>query len=210
MRRLGADLHDGPAQLISLALLRLDAGCVLVDGREDRPDDGLTAEERRKIHQVLVEALTEIRNMSVGLALPEIEGLTLRQTIEVAISNHEQRTGTEVASELSLPTTSVAQMVKATAYRFVQEGLNNAFNHAAGNGQFVAAIVEAGVATIEVRDDGPGFDTAEAERSERLGIAGLRERLQSLGGNFEIFSSPVGGTRLIARFPFLYFRLNLQ
>ncbi|TKB24966.1 MAG: sensor histidine kinase, partial [Mesorhizobium sp.] len=82
---------------------------------------------------------------------------------------------------------------KISIYRFVQEGLNNAFRHGKGKGQQVRATMKGGKLLVEVQDTGPGFNPA---RSEGLGLAGLRERIESIGGQFETLSGP-GGTRLV-------------
>ena len=78
-------------------------------------------------------------------------------------------------------------------FRFVQEGLNNAFRHAGGAGQSVAVTLENRTLRVVVADAGGGFDVREG--GEGLGLAGLRERVESLGGTFAVDSSP-SGTRL--------------
>jgi signal transduction histidine kinase len=65
--RIGSDLHDGPVQLLSLATLRLSAGA---------PD--LKLEDHPEILAIIREALSELRNISTGLSLPEIRAMTLR------------------------------------------------------------------------------------------------------------------------------------
>ena len=82
---------------------------------------------------------------------------------------------------------------KISIYRFVQEGLNNAWRHGKGRNQAVKAGVKSGRLIVEVMDGGPGF---EPGRSEGLGLAGLRERIESIGGQFETLSGPQG-TRLV-------------
>src|SRR5262249_57532392 len=64
LRRVGAEMHDGPAQLISLALLRLDA----LQPKAQVSDAELPREDYVRIHSALSDALTEIRNMSAGLS----------------------------------------------------------------------------------------------------------------------------------------------
>jgi signal transduction histidine kinase len=84
--------------------------------------------------------------------------------------------------------------VKICAFRFVQEGLANASRHAAGKGMSVSQTCENGRLSIEVADRGPGFDV-NAAPSERLGLASLRQRVESLGGTIVIASASTG-TRL--------------
>jgi signal transduction histidine kinase len=82
---------------------------------------------------------------------------------------------------------------KISIYRFVQEGLNNAYRHGRGKDQAVRAGMENGRLVVEVSDGGPGFGPP---RAEGLGLAGLRERVESIGGQFETRTGPQG-TRLM-------------
>ena len=91
----------------------------------------------------------------------------------------------------------LSQSEKICIYRLVQEGLNNAARHAGGAGQRVAAVYSDQHLDITVADKGPGFEIGQA-RDGSLGLAGLRERIESLGGDFGIESSPTG-TRLRMR-----------
>jgi signal transduction histidine kinase len=87
----------------------------------------------------------------------------------------------------------LAPAVKICIYRFIQEALNNAYRHGGGVQQAVKAISHHGNVRIEVRDRGEGFDPNEI-RPSSLGLVGLRERIDSLGGVFEVQSGPDGTT----------------
>ncbi len=196
LRRIGAELHDGPAQLIGLALLRLD-GAFATDGNyETRARQTLEI-----IRSALKDALSEIRGLSHGLALPELENLSLEDALDLAISNHERRSGTAV--EVSFPPAfpDVPASVKTCAYRFVQEGLNNAFRHAGGKGQQVSLRWEDHILLIEVNDEGPGINEVQPRSREGgMGLAAMRDRIESLGGSMLIRSAEGEGTRLQASF----------
>jgi signal transduction histidine kinase len=88
-------------------------------------------------------------------------------------------------------------------YRFVQEALNNAYRHADGEGQVIQAQYIDEVLNISVRDGGPGMSAdamlLETSGRTRLGLAGLRYRIESLGGLFSIDSS-ASGTSVNAQF----------
>jgi signal transduction histidine kinase len=201
LRRLGGDLHDGPAQLMGLALLRLDA----VADATSANRAGNRAKRQQDLETVrtsLQEALSEIRNISGGLALPELERLSLRDTIHSAVRDHTRRTDTAVAADIASVEGDAAHAVKTAVFRFVQEALNNATRHAGGAGQSVDARQANGVLTIEVRDQGVGFDPQSPRREGKLGLAGMRERLESIGGEFAIHSAAGQGTCLVARLPY--------
>lgn len=194
LRRIGSDLHDGPAQLLSYSLLRLHRFVPLVerDGNE---------KERRElslIRDALSDTLREVRNISEGMALPELDPISLKDTIELAIASHERLTHTRVSRNLGVLVADAPQSLKICAYRFVQEGLTNAFRHAGGNEQGVTAQ---GTQSLEitVSDGGPGL-AIDNLRAGGLGLVGLRARIEAIGGYLEMRSAKGEGTRLAARF----------
>lgn len=194
LRRISAELHDGPAQDLGLALLRIDQ----VIAR-----NGELAEELKTIEGSIQTALGEVRAISGGLGLPDLTALTLTDTLMRAIKAHQRRTHTTVAAQFEQLPMPVPLPVKITAFRIVQEALNNASRHAPGSAVTVCAAMDAERLAIEVTDQGPGFDPANValDSDDHLGLVGMRERAESLGGRFEIDSAPGRGTRVIAHLP---------
>jgi signal transduction histidine kinase len=189
LRRIGADLHDGPAQLISLAALTVEHV-----RRAQTPTKH--EEELQLLNSVLSEALHDIRTMSKGLMLPEIEDLPIPEIIKRVASSHERRTGTKVAVHCSDISHPLTHGIKICAYRFLQEGLNNAFRHAGGNGQVVTCGLDDSVLNLVVQDDGGAGIGGHASADAGLGLFGMRERVESLGGIFKLTQLPRGGTRI--------------
>ncbi|MBA8801242.1 hypothetical protein FHW77_004997 [Agrobacterium sp. RC10-4-1] len=187
LRRIGADLHDGPAQLVAYASLRLDSP-KLADPRT-------SAEEREasltNIKTSLDDAMAEIRAICSGLMLPHIETDSLAELLKRAIVAHEQRTGVTVDLLLNETPAYLSRAAKICIYRFVQEALNNGYRHAGGIGQKVTQSSERSQVTVEVVDEGHGFSMSDVS-PEKLGLAGLRDRVESLGGVFHLFSSDRG------------------
>ena len=199
LRRVGADLHDGPAQLLGLALLRLDAIRQLVFAAPQIPSSN--SEDLDIVQNALKDALADIRNISAGLVLPELDGLTLTEILTKAASTHEYRTHTSVSLNLGVLPTYIGKSILICLYRLVQEGLNNAEHHAPGATCSITAGYADDIIEVEVSDTGSGFDPSMiAASSSGLGLPGLRERIESVGGQFEIRSTDGQGTRLIARF----------
>lgn len=196
LRRTGAELHDGPAQLLTLILIRLD------DLGED--DSRVDHETLEAIRRAASDALREVRDLSLGMALPELNDLSLTEELHLVVQRHEQRTGTRVALHLDKLPIVAPLPLKLCIYRFVQETLNNAYRHAAGQGQSIRASYLNGVLLISVKDSGPGMASnamvVETEGRARLGLVGLRYRVESLGGLFTIEPSLVMGTTVKAQF----------
>lgn len=187
LRRIGADLHDGPAQLVAYASLRLDGAAL----RNPSTPDAAREQEIDAIRQSLDEAMREIRTICGGLVLPQIETAGISDLLQQSVQVHRQRTGSDVELSLSALPPQVSLATKICIYRFVQETLNNAFRHGGGLGQRVAQRTKGHLLVIEVADRGPGFEPDDV-RPTSLGLAGLRERIESLGGTFEIKTSAEG------------------
>lgn len=204
MKRISAELHDGPVQLIALALLRLEGLKPDPENTDAGMPSGCEA-DLDAIESALRDALKEIRGMSSGLALPSLENATLEQAIEYAVMNHEARSRTRVKLTLGegLPR-KASSVVLTSAYRFVQEGLNNAVRHAKGKDQEVKAYRCGHDVVIDVCDSGPGFEPdavpSALGATGGLGLIGLRDRIEALGGKVFFGKNGSSGTRLSARF----------
>lgn len=189
LRRIGADLHDGPAQLVALAALRLDSPVFSAGGGPNESRDA----EIAMIRRTLDDSMREIRGICNGLVLPQIETAAVAEILRLAVNEHERRTGTSVALTIADPLPEPGASEKISIYRFVQEGLNNAYRHGKGRNQAVSAGMKGARLFVDVSDGGQGFDP---EKEEGLGLAGLRGRIESIGGQFEIMTGPQG-TRLV-------------
>jgi hypothetical protein len=188
LRRISADLHDGPAQLISLAALRLG-------GLAKAEDAAVRRAEQDVVRQALDEAMREIRALCSGLSLPDLEAAPLATVIADAVRAHEHYTATRVSLSLGPLPEAVSPAVKICAFRFVQEGLNNAFRHAAGVGQRVEAELTGAMLTVTVAN-APADGAAIPAEGGGLGLSGLRERVESLGGSFSFDAPPDGEVRM--------------
>jgi signal transduction histidine kinase len=176
LRRIGSDLHDGPAQTLALALLRLDE----LEGGE-------------VVSGAVSSALGDLRLIASGLRSPAFDAMSLQEVVRRAAREHEGRTGQAVA--LALPDTiaDAPVVTKIGLYRVLQEALSNATRHAAGSAIEVELAHLDDAVRLEVRDRGPGFDPATV-RPDALGIAGMGERAELLGGTTEITPRERGGT----------------
>jgi signal transduction histidine kinase len=195
LRRISADLHDGPAQLLALAALHLDKLKPPVTNISQAASDQKTYLEI--VRESLTSALTELRDICTGLTLPELDELAPADVLRNATHAHERRTDTTVELAVHSVPDELARSMKICVYRFIQEALNNAFSHAGGRGQAVDCRYQGGMLEVTVTDTGPGFDPSQKTETEYgLGLPGLRERIESLGGTLNIFSAPGQGTRL--------------
>ena len=199
LRRISADLHDGPAQALALALLRLDS--LEAPCGQDANACMRTRADFATVHAAVRDALTDLRAISAGLRLPQLEQLTVADVAARAIEDHERRSGIKIERELRNVPEQAPLPTKIALVRTLQEALSNATRHGKGRGVAVALFTKQGQLELRVSDSGPGFDPQVAERSGRLGLAGMHERAELLGGTFEVRSAPGSGTLVCASWP---------
>lgn len=190
LRRVGADLHDGPAQMIGFAVLRL----AQVNKQEVAKQFG---HEFHAVRQALDESLEEIRGISSGLVLPELEHMSLEECLRKVVVLHGSKSDAEVAQYYQDLPNNIPLPIKITAYRFTQEGLNNAHRHGKATKCRLNAFVKGDVLHLSLKDNGTGFRKSTLSPSGgHLGLMGLKDRVESLGGRFSINSELGVGTAL--------------
>lgn len=202
LHRVAADLHDGSGQGLALALMRMEtlaeicSNCPTTVAKERTVGD-----EFHTLHSALQVALRDLRAVCAGLHLPEIEQLSLADTARRAVNDYERTTGVAVALAMEDPLPEASLPVKITLYRVLQESLANALRHGGGVAQRVALKMRDGQLQVEVSDSGKGFDPRAAGTDGHLGLAGMRERVEILGGTFGVQSAPGCGTVVRATLP---------
>lgn len=194
--RIGSDLHDGPVQLFSLVALRLSA-----EGTEE--DVAAAAADRAGMVHIMGEALSELRNISAGLSLPELGEIGLPETLQLAVFRHEDLTGTHVESQWGDLPLNASDALKTCAYRVIQEGLTNAYKHAKGAELHVRAEVVGSTLQLEVTDSGgPDGDASQPhDFHHKLGMSGMRNRVAALRGTLTVSSLRPHGTRVSVELP---------
>lgn len=196
LQQIGADLHDGPAQLITYCLLRLgklEPAIVAGDPRQ--------ADELSRLRMAMSEVLAEVRALCLGLSLPQLASATLEETVMAAVHQHEEQTGTKVeVSFASVLPEAVPQPHKVCVYRVVQESLTNAYKHARGAGQKVTCVADPDL-TIKISDNGPGVSSPAADAAG-LGLVGMRARAEALGGSLTASNGSPAGTIVTLRLNF--------
>lgn len=194
LSRIGADLHDGPVQLVSLLMLKLDA---IAHPNHDR------RRLSRELTQLTSDVLIDLRNLSAGLVLPELKDLSVEETVRRAVDRHKNLTGSEVDCAITGPPAEVPHATKICIYRVIQEALNNAYHHAHGRDQTVRVKMGKNTVAIRVRDGGDGFEPEAVQNGGRakLGLPGLKNRVEALNGTIRLRSASGAGTELHVELP---------
>jgi hypothetical protein len=194
LNQIGAELHDGPIQMLTLLSLMA-------------PADTPAAAQGETPNSVAGAVLADLRRISGGLILPELDALTVSETLMLAVTRHRNTTGTEVVCDFGPLPDHVDEQRKICLYRVVQEGLNNAFRHGDGADQTVTAAQTGDKIVLTVQN---GVDTpARAEKARHatgprhigLGVQGLRNRLKVFGGTLDAQPHPAGQFILTAHLP---------
>lgn len=193
--RVARELHDELAQ--TLTALKMDA--IWLKDNLDGPREQ-AAGKLEGMLAMLDTAVASTRRIAADLRPLVLDDLGLVPAIEWLVNNFQQRSG--VACELRADEeTELGEPYATAVFRIVQESLANVAKHAGARRASVSIASLDGGLRLKVQDDGTGFDPAAGRKSGSLGLAGLRERAQLLGGSVVVHSRPGQGTTIDAYIP---------
>ena len=198
-RRVAREVHDGLTQVLFAAYQHLQA---FADGlHHDGP------EASRKLNRALElarRAIVEARHLIEGLRPTALDDFGLSAAVRVLVEEF-RADGWEVVYQENLGEQRPPADVETTLYRVAQEALTNARKHAKTTKVHVALERTDESVRLRVQDFGHGFDPSAPPKAsgagEKIGLAGMRERVALLGGNFEVCSRPGLGTQVVASIP---------
>jgi signal transduction histidine kinase len=186
-RRLEHNLHDGAQQRLTALAVRLGVASERV-----RQDPDLAPAVIEDAERELLIAIDEVRELAHGLRPAVLTRLGLAKFIE----GIADRSAVPIQLR-ELPAARLDPAAEAIAYYVVAEAVTNAQKHARASTIWVRAVVVRHVLRVEIVDDGLGG----AAESAGFGLEGLRDRVEAVGGTFEVASTPGHGTRVAARIP---------
>jgi PAS domain S-box-containing protein len=198
-RRLSRALHDEAGQALTALKISLE----LIE--EDLPAEfGSLRQRLGDAAALTTTTMEQIRLLAQDLRPPALDAVGLNPTMEGFCRDFARRTQLSI-DYLGLELPMLREAVNTCLYRFLQEALTNVAKHACADHVRVALRRDAETVSLSVEDDGRGFDR-QARLSVSgwpmgIGLLGMQERLESLGGHLEIESRPGQGTRLVAYLP---------
>jgi signal transduction histidine kinase len=196
--RIAREMHDVVAHRVSLMVVHAGA----LEMKPDR-DAGTVAEAASKIGEIGRQALGELRQ-AVGVLKIDDDAAPLapQPTLDDLRELVEQSRGAGVPVDFRVEgRRRLANAAERTAYRVVQEGLTNVHKHAFGARTEISLRFLPDQLEVSVRNDAPRRSAGIDLPSGGHGLAGLRERLSLVGGEFESGPSGAGGFRITARIP---------
>lgn len=196
--RLAREVHDGPAQALSNAIFQVEVVQRLLDR-----DERLARAELRQLREVLTRELRGVRAYLSQLRPPLLADLGLSGAIHEAADQIASALSIPVHVELDEGIDALPETVEVVTLRVVQEALQNVRKHAQPSNVRVRMARDAGGWTVEVRDDGKGFEADDPPVGGRrhFGLAFMRERAELIGARFDVRSSPDLGTAVRMTIP---------
>lgn len=197
--RVSRELHDEAGQ--ALTALKISLGLV----QSDMPDDeGALRDTLASAVDMTETTMEKIRLLARGLRPPELDAVGLNDTLEGYCREFAQRTHLRIdySGEESLGLSDAGTIC---LYRFLQEALTNVARHAEATTVDVRLRRSHEAVTLSVEDDGRGFvrplGSGRGNNGLGIGLVGMRERFELLGGRVDIESTPGKGARLVASVP---------
>ena len=164
-----------------------------------------TADMGVHLHQLeltVQEVLENLHRLAANLRPASLDHLGLEAALRQHLAGVERKTGLVIRySARGLDQERLPPGVETALYRVVQEALTNVVRHAGATSVDVLAERSGNRVSVLVEDDGVGFDPGEVEGTSRLGLVGIRERAENLGGTFVIESAPGSGTTVVVEVP---------
>ncbi len=196
--RIAHDLHDGVQQLIVAALFETQAARDLLATRPD-----LAAAKLADAQSLLRRIEAEMRRAIFSLRPVTLDAHGLVPALRELAAEFSRASGVPCAVHVAGTTRRFAPDAEVVAFRIVQEALNNLGVHARASHAEIGVTFGPRQLVVEVRDDGVGFDLAAVEQQPRahLGLMGMHERAESVGGALAIRSRPGQGTCITLQLP---------
>jgi len=189
--RLAQEVHDGPAQALVNAIFQADYIERVLD-----TDPGSVRTELRFLRERLRRELDDVRAFISQLRPPLLAELGLNGSIEDGVATMRALIGATIETDLAAPTDQLSDEGQVVVLRVIQEALQNVRRHSEARLVRVTTHVDDHAWTLEVADDGRGFDvdavTARGRRN--FGLQFMRDRAQLIGARFEVRSRPSEGT----------------
>ena len=199
-KQIALTLHDDTGQSLSMVIINLE--------RLENQIPAVEAEMHEKLAEtrhLAQEALANLRKIVYGLRPTILDDLGLLPAIRWYARANLEDAGIMVQVSGDSEFDSLSPQINSTLFRIAQEAINNIVKHSAATSAEISLINQGDNVVLEVKDDGRGFDPSsvkeQALQLQHLGILGMQERAQLVGGTIEFASMPGTGTRILISVP---------
>jgi len=194
-QRISRELHDDLGQALTTHLLALRNLQNDLGGLKET-----VFEQLQVLYNQTSELVSRVRTLAHDLRPPVLDTLGLKVAMQTYCAEFSRRTQLPVIFEADQDIPVLSDVYNITLYRVLQEALTNIVKHANASQVWADLTMEDRTLNLTIQDNGQGFDVSKTHPNG-IGITGLRERMILAGGKFNISSSPVRGTIVLAQFP---------
>jgi PAS domain S-box-containing protein len=194
--RIARELHDDIGQ--SLAILKIQ---MLRSGQPVSGDPVKKHADPKELARRLDEIIHKVSRLSHDLHSSELEFIGLAAALKNHCRQHSEQLRIPVHCHCDEVEKTLSSITALAFLRVVQEALHNAAKHSQAQSVVVRLSGSNQYLSLEICDDGVGFDIEATRLAAGLGLLSMRERIHLIGGEFDIYSRPGRGTRIMARVP---------
>lgn len=206
-QRIARELHDETGQALTALGLGLRGISTLL--RQDEcPESGPLIEKAssnlRSLETMVANSLDELRRVIADLRPSHLDDLGLPAALRWYCNDLQSRAPLQITVDIRGEARELSPDMKTALFRVAQEALTNVIRHSQAKTAQVRLVFEPERVTLDVVDDGCGFDINSFAASKRpsWGLLGMEERASLLGGQLMLYSQPGSGTRVHVSIPF--------
>lgn len=204
-RSLARELHDELGQYVTA----IKTFAVTIANKTEANSPKVNLPEIAGYAQTIVAAANHIydgmHNIIRQLRPGSLDNLGLAETLKDAVNNlQKQQPDMHISLQLAGNLEGLGESLNINIYRIVQESMNNAIKHAAAkNIEISLSTTKTGALQLAIKDDGCGMNIHDVDQTNHFGLLGMRERVQSFGGSFNVDSEPENkaGTTIYINIP---------
>lgn len=195
-QRLSRQMHDGPAQALSNFILQTEIAMRLMD-----IDVAQAREELSSLKASAMGTFQKVRNFIFELRPMMLDDLGLVPTIKRYVESFKEQNNLDITATITGQERRLESYIEVLVFRAIQELLGNAARHSQASQVKVQVDISDSAVKVVVDDNGKGFDSEIINQGASLGLGLIRERVEMLGGAFELASQVGKGARITFSLP---------
>jgi len=194
---IAREIHDVLGQ--TLTALKMDVAWIGVRSPADAP--AALRQRLGAMARLIDDTVVTVRRIATSLRPGVLDDLGLAAAVEWQAHEFEHRTGIHCALRTSVDDAALDPLLSTALFRIFQESLTNVARHSRASGVSVTLEHSGTDLVLEVRDDGVGITAAAAANTRSIGLTGMRERAQLVGGGLSISGAAGAGTTVRVQVP---------
>ncbi len=196
-KRFADELHDELGQI--LTAIKIDLATVAAEC----PAEGRLKTKIVGVQKLLADGVLGVHTLCRELRPGALDDLGLKEALDGLTADWKPRTDVKCVFSADIDEEVLTDKIRTAVFRIVQEALTNVSNHAQASQVEVNLVADECILHFSVADNGRGMAPGAESKPETFGLLGMRERLEALGGELHIESSPGKGTHIEGAIPLL-------